>query len=248
MSQDFGIEPVKRSRLSQQIVIQICRLIRQGQFQPGDRLPPERELAERLAVSRASLREALSALEIVGMVTSRHGGGTYIRDSFIDGVLSPLALVLEPTGDTVGELWEVRIMFEPAMAALAATRATAEQLEMLEEILQRQEREIEHADHDNSDWVDLDREFHITLARASQNMVAVRVVHLINELIHEGRRYFTTSHERRNHAYMRHCAIVEEVRKRNPAAAEQAMLRHLQEVEEFILGELVEFKTDTVTG
>ncbi len=104
MSGALTIEPVRRGRLSQQIVIQLCQLIRQGQIGPGDRLPPERDLAEQLGVSRASLREALRTLEVAGLVESRHGGGTYVRDVFEHGLVSTLALALRATGDVVGDL------------------------------------------------------------------------------------------------------------------------------------------------
>ena len=96
-------------------------MIRQGQLRPGDRLPSERDLSEQLHVSRASLREALRALEIAGIVTSRQGGGTRIREVFDDGILSPLSLVLDASTDLVGDLWEVRSIFEPAVASRAAT-------------------------------------------------------------------------------------------------------------------------------
>src|SRR5688500_9783718 len=125
-----------RSRLFHQVVVDVCRLIRDGGFGPGERLPAERELAERLGVSRPSLREALRALEISGIVESRHGGGPYVRDSFDPGFISPLALALETSGDATGDLWEVRIVFEPPIAARAAMRATDDELDRLEVLVE----------------------------------------------------------------------------------------------------------------
>ena len=232
------VEPIRRSRLSQRIVAQICQLIRQGQFRPGDRLPPERELSEQLQVSRASLREALRALEISGIVEARHGGGTYVRDFSELEVISPLALVLEASDDIVGDLWEARVIFEPSIAALAALRATTIDIEALAAIVERQSGEFDGADG-NERAVSLDREFHSAIARASGNEVALRVLHLINQLLQEGQRHFITSSERRSHAYRCHREILCAIREGEPHLARTAMLQHLQEVEEFILGEVI---------
>lgn len=232
------VQPIRRSRLSQQIIAQICQLIRQGALKSGDRLPPERELSEQLEVSRASLREALRALEIAGIVEARHGGGTYVRDFSELEVISPLALVLEASGDIVGDLWETRVIFEPSIAALAALRATAVDIKGLAAIVERQAGEFDGPEG-NDLAVSLDREFHTTIARASGNEVALRVLHLVNQLLHEGQRHFITSAERRGRAYRCHRDILRAIQDRDPHVARTAMLRHLQEVEEFILGEVI---------
>jgi len=227
-----------RSRLFHQVIADLCRLIREGGFGPGDRLPAERELAERLGVSRPSLREALRALEISGIVESRHGGGTYVRDSFDPGFVSPLALALETSGDATGELWEVRIVFEPPIAARAAIRATPDELLRLDEqVSAMRDLSADIEDHDRI--LAVDREFHAAIARASRNTVAVRVIQLINQVLFDSRRHFTTSVERRLQAAARHQQIVDAIRLRDPAGARDAMLAHLHEVEEFILGGLV---------
>jgi GntR family transcriptional repressor for pyruvate dehydrogenase complex len=232
------IEPVRRSRVSQQVVAEICRLIRQHVYTAGDRLPPERELAEQLQVSRPTLREALRVLEMTGIVESRHGGGTFVQDMFSMGVVSPLALVLEATGDIVGDLWEARIIFEPAIAARAALRATPDAIDQMEKLVNSLDVSIRNAEPDEI-TIQNDRDFHIALARASGNQVAVRVLMLINELLMDGRRHFITSRGRRMKAYDAHQLIVQTIRERNPAGARAAMLRHLEEIEEFILGEVI---------
>jgi GntR family transcriptional repressor for pyruvate dehydrogenase complex len=235
MSDHVLVEPVKRSRLSSQIVLQLCGLIREGRLRAGDRLPPERELADQLHVSRSSLREALRTMEMAGLITSRHGSGAYVRDAVSWDAVSPLALVLQTSGDHVGDLWEIRLMVEPEIAARAALRATDADLAALTDLLQRQESAIEREDVS----LGIDRDFHSALAQASHNAVAVRVVELIGSLLEAGRRHFVTSPERRQNAIDRHHEILHAVRARLPEEARNAMRRHLQEVEGYIVGALV---------
>lgn len=239
MTEDYVIEPIRKSRLSQKIVLQICDLIRNGQVLPGNRLPSERELAEKLQVSRASLREALSALEISGLIETRHGGGTYVRDFYEFGVTSPLALVLSTSNEIVSDLWEVRLIFEPAVAARAAVRASTDEIETLRDILLQHSQYLDRID--GSDLlVDLDRHFHTTIARASRNQVSVRVLQLTNELLAESRRNFASTPERRNQTYIRHMEILSAIENRQPQIARDAMLAHLEEIERALLGEFAE--------
>ncbi len=233
-----AISPIRRARLSQQIAVEICRLIRRGSFKAGDRLPSERELASQLDVSRTSLREALRTLESSGIVETRHGGGTYIQDFSAEGAISPLALVLEATGDIVGDLWEVRIIVEPAICSFATVRATEAEINKLERMIEEQEKLIPFPER-NDDLTNIDRQFHAQLAQASHNQVSVQVVQMINHLLQEGRRYFVTTKERRLQALHGHKNIIQAIRKRDPGQARQAMLEHLQGVEEYILGQLM---------
>jgi GntR family transcriptional repressor for pyruvate dehydrogenase complex len=222
-------------------------MIRQGQLRPGDRLPPERELSEQLQVSRASLREALRALEIAGIVHARQGGGTYIREVFDDGILSPLSLVLDASTDVVGDLWEVRSIFEPAVAARAAIRAQPDDIAALEQIVEEQHGFLDR-DMPNEAWLQSDRAFHVAVARASRNEVSVRVIRLINKLLHEGRRHFATQSERRENAYFWHRTIFTNIRDGEPQQARESMMQHLREVEEVIIGELIAPANSESTG
>ncbi len=247
MSDPLAIVPIRRSRISQQIVVQLCQMIRQGQLRPGDRLPSERELAEQLQVSRASLREALRALEIAGIVAAKQGGGTYIREVFDDGILSPLSLVLDASTDLVGDLWEVRSIFEPAVASRAAIRAQPDDLAALEQIVEEQHRFLDR-EMPNDAWLTSDRAFHVAVARASRNEVSVRVIRLINELLHDGRRHFATQSDRRENAYIWHRDIFTHIRDGEPQKARDAMKQHLREVEEVIVDEVISPLGDEPAG
>src|SRR5579875_603805 len=177
------VDSIRRSRLSQQIVTQICQMIRQQRIQTGERLPPERELAEQLQVSRASLREALRVLEISGIVESRHGGGTYVADFSESTAISPLALVMETSDDAIGDLLEMRIIIEPAVAEKASLRATPAQIDRLDDILRQQRMALQAGEADL--FLSLDQAFHRTLATATGNDIALRVLDLIQQLLQD---------------------------------------------------------------
>lgn len=239
MSSDSRIQPIRRTRLSQQIVVEICRLIREGVFRPGDVLPAERELAEQFGVSRTSVREALRGLEIAGIVETQHGGGNFVRDVDEISFLSPLSLILSASDDLAGDLWEVRRLFEPPIAARAARRASQDDLSRLDAIIERQ-KPIFLDLNERDAIMNLDRELHGTIASASGNHVAVRVIQLINELLFEGRNTFIATIERRELALSRHIQMVAAIKAGNAEQARTLMLRHLEEVEAFILGEVLE--------
>src|SRR5713226_5184178 len=127
------IEPIRRSRLYQGIVEQIEGLLEKGDLRAGDQLPPERQLAEQFQVSRASVREALRTLELLGIVETRAGGGTFVRRTSPDDLARPLSNLIA-RGHTLADVIEVRGLIEPAIAASAAKRVTQEQLAELGEI------------------------------------------------------------------------------------------------------------------
>src|ERR687887_1780990 len=136
------IEPIRRSRLYEGIVQQIEGLLERGDLRAGDQLPPERQLAEQFQVSRASVREALRTLELLGIVETRAGGGTFVRQTAPDDLAKPLQSLMA-RGHSLADVIEFRGLIEPAIAALAAERISQAQLDELAEIFVKQERKIE---------------------------------------------------------------------------------------------------------
>jgi GntR family transcriptional repressor for pyruvate dehydrogenase complex len=239
MAARTSVEQQPNPRLHHHVVVRLCEMIREGRLRPGERLPSERDLAEQLQVGRSSVREALRVLEVSGIISSRRGSGAYLRELDQHDVISPLALLLDATGDIVGDLWEVRIMFEPSLAARAALRATDAELDALEQLVTAQEPLFANPDL-LEDSLAADREFHIAIAAASRNQVAVRVVQMLKQVLHESRRHFGASGERRWQAYEHHIDIMRAIRAREPHAAYDGMLRHLQDVEAHIVGQLLD--------
>lgn len=240
MAKDLVVQPIRKERISLQVALQICRMVRDGQLQPGDSLPSERDLASRLGVSRASLREALRGLEVAGIVETKHGGGTVVRSFSAFGTESALAMVFEASHDNVADLWEVRRIVEPALAERAAVRASDEEVEWLGRMLERHHGPYS-TDGDPELPRAMDREFHGGVASLTGNDAAEQVIQLLNTLVHRGYHALRAfAIERRRLAYQRHIAIYEAIRDRDPDTARRRMLAHLEEVEEYILGELID--------
>ena len=126
----------KRTPVYEEVMVRLAGLVHQGRLKPGDRLPPERALAERMHVSRATLREALRVMQLRGLIVSRQGAGNFIAG----GKPEDLAEALHHLA--LQDIFELRLLIEPSIAALAAERANRQDLLRLDSILQQQEREM----------------------------------------------------------------------------------------------------------
>src|SRR5947208_12339953 len=123
------LAPIKSTRIYEEIVRQVKQMITEGRLKSGDQLPPERDLAEKFVVSRTSVREALRALESLGLIEIRPGEGTFVREVSIESLIEPLALVMASQREAIGELFEARRMIEPIIAGMAAPRATRDEVQ-----------------------------------------------------------------------------------------------------------------------
>lgn len=159
--------PIPGRRLYEQIAEKLSKAIDRGDYAPGSRLPPERDLAVQFEVGRPTVREALIALEIAGYVEVRTGSGVYVQPPAKRRSRSPLALEIGPF-----ELIEARVLFEGEAAALAASLITDEELEGLQAALDAMEEE----DRLNIVGEIADREFHVRIARATRNSAIVYVI------------------------------------------------------------------------
>jgi len=158
--------------LTDQAITKIKDLIVDGEFGPGAKLPKEKELAERLGLSRNSLREAVRALTLVGVLEPRQGDGTYVTSLEPDLLLAGTSFVSDLlTGPTILELYQVRRILEPAATALAATRLTEDDLAALEECLRR----MDEAETTQS-FIDTDVEFHRIIVTASGNATLASLI------------------------------------------------------------------------
>jgi GntR family transcriptional repressor for pyruvate dehydrogenase complex len=224
-------EAVPRTKLYQKVVKQVQDIIRDGLLRPGDMLPPERELAERLQVSRGSLREAILALESMGLVEPRHGEGTIIRDLSAAPLVNQLSVMLVQKRALVGELLEFRLMVEPTLAARAAANATEEEIVHLEEILSRQKAKVEQGDL----AIEEDSKFHYAIAQAARNSVVLKVLDVFMDYLRESRELSLQVEGRPQRSLNSHRRILNAIARKNPAAAEKAMRRHITAIEGLVL-------------
>jgi GntR family transcriptional regulator, transcriptional repressor for pyruvate dehydrogenase complex len=224
------IAPIKSTRIYEEIVRQIKTMIGEGRLKSGDQLPPERDLAEKFLVSRTSVREALRALESVGLIEIRPGEGTFVREISVEALVEPLALVLLSQRAMIEELFEARRMLEPAIAGLAARRATAEEVQEMERILEAQAKEIESG----NTGLAQDAAFHAAIGTAAHNRAITRIVHAVMDLLAQSREESISTPGRPTRSHEDHRRILTAIRAGDAAAAERAMLDHVVAVEALV--------------
>ena len=202
-------------------------MVAEGQLKPGDRLPSERELVERFQVSRASIREAISALEMMGLIEVRSGEGTYIRHVNIDSVVAPLAWMLFIEKDTDLELYEVRKILEVQAAGVAAERAEDDEIRDMYEALEVMRMDLEM----NRLGVVADHHFHFAIARATHNKILIRLMNTISDTMQKSlKTSLSILYEDKKtpeRLFQEHCAVYEAIKNHNVLEAQQHMLDHL---------------------
>lgn len=225
---------VRKKRLFEDVARQVQKLIVDGSLKPGDRLPPERQLAELFGVSRNSVRDAIRVLELTGMVIPRHGEGNVVADVSTETLVAPIAKLLLRKRKLVAELLDVRKMLEPALAARAAVHASTDQIARLESILHRQHDKVLRG----QTAIEEDSEFHYTIALAAQNSVVLKLLDVLMDLLRESRARSLQVEGRRERSLAGHRRVLEAIKRRDAAAAERAVRQHLEEIESIVLKEL----------
>jgi GntR family transcriptional regulator, transcriptional repressor for pyruvate dehydrogenase complex len=229
---EMGIAPIKSTRIYQEIVRQVKSMIAEGRLKSGDQLPPERDLAEKFVVSRTSVREALRALESLGLVEIRPGEGTFVREVSVESLIEPLALVMLSPREALGELFEARQLIEPALAALAARRATPEDVHEMEKILEAQAKEVAAG----RTGLEQDAQFHAAIGAAAHNRAITRIAHAVMDLLRQSREESLNRPGRPDRSHNDHRRLLAAIRSRDEAAAHQAMVDHLRAVEALVRG------------
>lgn len=231
-------ERIASQRIYQQIVDQISRMIADGTLKPGDRLPPERQLAEEFGVSRAAVREALSALVLMGLVEVRQGEGTFVRSVTQESLVNPMALMLAMERDeAVGlELLEIRVALESEAAYLAALRREDEDLAAMETALAEMEAALQAGQLGaEADW-----KFHHALTHAAGNGLLVQVMATLRDSMQEGIERYRTQllriPEQDKQLLEEHRSILEAVRAGNAQLAHDCMRDHIDRVKRTLYG------------
>lgn len=226
------IEPVRRLKVSDSVAAQLEQLIEQGQYQPGDKLPPERALAEQFVVGRSSMREALRLVEANGLLRTEHGIGVFVVSNTKSAPMLSELLLFDDF--TVPELFEARLSLERDAAGMAARRITDNEAEELQRILD----EAGNPSLSNDAFVKLDAELHRAIVKATKNRIWERVYESIMPL------FITYSHRviqlpgRRESAHNSHRRIVAAILARSVREARSAAVKHIREVEREIVKHL----------
>jgi len=218
-----GLTPVARRSIVSDAREQITRLIVSGALKPGEKLPAERQLIELLGVSRPTLREGIAALTAMGILEARQGAGTFVSDLDPARIVEPLVLIVNLNSEVLRELFDVRRILESGAIQLAAEHIGDDELAELHRLLS----ELRAARGSLKRFMKLDIEFHRTIHRASHNELLIALLESVGHLASESRAVTSQRPAVRTQAHRDHVGIVKALESRDPLAAREAMLAHL---------------------
>ncbi len=218
---------VRTSRLYEQIVQQIEESVLNGSLKPGDQLPAERDLAQRLGVSRTAVREAVKTLREKGLVEAYSGRGTFVTDGTSQAARQSFDLMVK-IGQQEGSphLAELRLILEPGIAAMAAERAKDEDLTAMRDAVAVMER----SQKDPEAYIEADLDFHLALAEAVANPLILSLIDSIVGLLREQRIKIFNVEGGPQRGQFHHKRILEAMERRDPEMARSAMRAHLEQV------------------
>ena len=220
--------------LAFRLVNQIEDMILQGQLKDGDRLPPEREFADTVGVSRTVVREAVQILVTKGLLKSKHGVGTVVQKLTRDHIVRPITLFLKThtKAVTAEQLYQVRQMMEVEIAGIAAQKADADDIAALEANLKR----LENCNEDKELFPVIDDEFHCALAETTHNPLLVILIESIQELMINLNKQTATYPDIFRITLKSHKNIFDQIRRKKPQEARRAMKKTLGPCPELLQG------------
>ncbi len=221
------LEPLKKTRLYEDIINQLMELIKNGSLKPGDRLPSERQLAEELHVSRTAIREALRSMESLGYLDSKVGGGTYIRSVTFDNVISPFSVMLAQDEKLIRELIHVRELLETEAASLAAKNITPEYAKRLQKSIDNMKKEIKRG----KSGITGDDEFHNLIAEIAQNSALSLICELCAELLSKSRQATLDLPDQPEKTLEDHTRIANAIIEGSSLNASKLMRQHLRKAQ-----------------
>ncbi len=237
---------IKTSKVSEDIYHQIVSLIGSGKLKPGDRLPPERDLATEMGVSRQSVREALYKAEVLGFVRVRQGEGSFVLSSLGKPLQSPLAVLLQEESQAVFDFLETRKVFEGWCAGKAAEAAQEDDLAVMQDILGR----MKQTGFTDTEWEKLDVEFHLAVAAASHNLVAVHIMEALKYNFDVFFKFRQRIKEPDSSELMwrHHYDVYQAIADREPDRARGKIVEHLAYIEQGIIENLEKWNPDQRKG
>lgn len=218
----------KRQTVSGEVLRQFVEMLKSGYLRPGDRLPPERDLATMMGISRNSVREALQALNLLGVIESTQGRGTYIAESLQKLPLEPYLFMLLLNQAKLVELIEIRKLIEPAMIELAALRANDAAREDIQERYAEYEWQVQHNANVKAE-TEAGHNFHLALARAAGNRTLANLMVSVSDLMNLMGTVIVS--RKPGTSLKAHRAIKEAVLQGDGARARELASAHLDDIE-----------------
>jgi DNA-binding FadR family transcriptional regulator len=223
-NQQEPLKPIERISTTSQVAHRLLDYVKSSDLGPGSKLPPERQLATELAVARSALREALAALDLLGVVESRQGSGTYISDEPSELLPEAIEWGLMLGRQRTLDLAEARRHIEVDVAQLAAQRGSHEEIAALGDILSR----METARSDPDQVLEADVEFHLAIATMAKSSVLADILTSVRSLLRVWiRRGLTMESDPAADTLEEHRAVYTAIASRDEAAAREAMTRHM---------------------
>ena len=219
------IDSEKNGTTAEEVVTRLRDMIQRGDISAGDKLPPERDLAKQLGVSRPTLRAGIRSLTTVGILQSRQGAGTFVAEAgespTLDG--SPLRMMAALHGFTTDEMFEARLSLEMSIAALAAERVDSEQMTQMAEEVAGMYASIDEPEQ----YLVHDMRFHQIVAAASGNRILTSLMNMVAKILFEARSKTVHRALDLKESAEQHREIYRAIRAQNAEDARQAMRNHL---------------------
>jgi GntR family transcriptional regulator, transcriptional repressor for pyruvate dehydrogenase complex len=231
---------IERKRLTDQIIDQLIAMVTDGKLKPGDKLPSETILMGQFGVGRSSLREAIGALSLIGMLTVRPGHGTHVAPSAGESFSKPLRWgMFVGWREKLHEFIEARISLEQTLVGMAAERASEAEIEGIRRGLNM----LKSPKLTKRRAIEADLEFHMAIANASHNTVLSRFLEELRQPVKNWMEQKASIFGGYDYVFEQHEAIYNAILARDPAAAQRAMREHLEAVGERLTAALLERRT-----
>lgn len=229
-------EIIENKKISQMVIEQIQGMIMRGELKNGDKLPPERELTQTLNIGRPALREALKALEVMGVIESRHGQGNFVVNNTENSVFKPLSLSFKLSNGNIEEILELRRLIEDYTVKQAAILSDEKETEKLREI---------HNAMINAETTEeksqFDKQFHYEIARISKNILINSLFestsYLFDSFINKTVRMSFFGEDSIDKIYEEHLNIIKAIEKHDDKEAAKMMQIHMNNIDVFLLNE-----------
>lgn len=231
MKLDGSLRPVSRTTLADDIFNQLLRLMDNGKLIPGEKLPPERELAEKFGVGRSTVREALRALSMIGILEAQPGNGTFVVESPVSSFLSPFILGDDVAKENVPHLMEARLFLEVKLAALATERGSDEERSLIQQCFD----DMLDSEDDPTRYLSENWNFHRAIGQAAHNSYLFQMFLMLRYLVQQWvnqpvSKYLSLVSEKRDLSLIsqEHKMILDAILGRDVDAARRAMQDHLE--------------------